>query len=115
MFTTLSTDSIYLNTRNVQGKVAAKPTSKAVKVSAKPKAATKSKAAPKASTSKKAGVDPSEDEDDNRMDVDDDEVPSIRPKANAAAINGKKKSASETYTKVHHLSRLGGCRLMHIV
>jgi DNA topoisomerase-2 len=104
MFTSEAINSIILNTRYLQGKAAAKPASKAVKAPAKPKAAAKPKTAPKASSSKKAAVDPSEDEEDNGMDVDDDEVPSMRPKATAAATNGKKKSASETYTKVGYCS-----------
>lgn len=80
-------------------KPAAKPVSKAVKTT---KAPAKSKATTK---KKKPLVEIDDNADDDAMDVDEidageaSDAPASAPKPKAA-VNGKKKSASETYTKV---------------
>ena len=85
-------------------KSAAKPASKAVKTT---KAPAKSKAT---TTTKKPLVEIDDNVDDDAMDVDEVDAgeasePASAPKAKAAA-NGKKKSASETYTKVRLIASL---------
>jgi DNA topoisomerase-2 len=73
-------------------KSAAKTSSKAIKSSVKPK--------PKGATKKKVLVDVDENADDSGMDVSDQDggIDERRPSTPIPA--GKKKTASETYTKV---------------
>ncbi|KAF8060944.1 DNA topoisomerase II [Lyophyllum atratum] len=97
---------------------------KKIKATAKPKAApkaapktaaksnaTKASAKPKAAAKKKVLVDHDDNGEDSPMEVDDDEDPSgdevpPLPSKAAPAPAGKKKTASETYTKLSQLEHI---------
>ena len=88
---------------------APKKTTKAAPKKAAPKAAPKAAAKPKAT--KKAAkvlVDKDDNADSDGDDpVDEDPASVAGPSAPAPAANGKKKSASETYTKVRAVDASG--------